>query len=90
MRAVISLFFLFLFLNFLPPENLLSFIFFYCFVSLAFFFLFNIFTNRTKSCLSTIIIVVFLLLRQNRLDNLLNLILLGSITMTFYLYFRNR
>src|SRR3989338_8607449 len=71
-----------------PPGNTLLFFIFYLFLFIALSNTIHQFRSLVKSILWAAIIIVFLLLRQFRIENIINLILLLSILVTFEVYFR--
>ncbi|MBM3283406.1 hypothetical protein FJY90_04085 [Candidatus Gottesmanbacteria bacterium] len=78
----------FVFLNFIPPAGMLSFVIFYLLLSFSLFSTFQLFTLKARSLVWIASILIYLLLRQNHLDNPLNILLLAGILITLEIYFR--
>ncbi len=79
---------LILFINIFSPTNWISFFFFYLFLFLFLWKLFSLFSLLQESILFTLTVIGYLLLKQLGLDNILNLLLLLSVTGTLTVYFR--
>src|SRR3989338_959423 len=79
---------LILFINVFSPANWLSFFFFYLLLFLFLWKLFSLLFTVQESILFTLSVIGILLLKQLRLDNILNLLLLLSVTGTLTVYFR--
>jgi len=71
-----------------PPDNIYYFAVFYLFLFLSLWQILRIFYDNKKSLIYPVIIIVFLLLRQNKIDNILNLLLLLGILVSIEVYFR--
>jgi len=76
------------YINLFPPESRLSFLAFYLLLSASFLFTFLLFSSVVQSLERTIIVIIFLLLRQFQLENILNIIILIGIAITLEMYFR--
>ncbi|MBI5452307.1 hypothetical protein HY945_02505 [Candidatus Gottesmanbacteria bacterium] len=76
------------YINLFSPSSILSFLVFYFLLSLNLLFTFKSFFPFGRSLLWTGIIIIYLILRQLHLDNIINTILMVSILITFEIYFR--
>ncbi len=76
------------FIFFVPPENILYFAAFYILLFTAIWQILQTFFDNKKSLVYTIIIITYLLLRQNKIDNILNVILLAGLFVALEIYFR--
>ena len=79
---------LILFINIFPPINSLSFFFFYLLLFLFLWKLFSLFLPFQESILFALTVICYLLLKQLESDNILNLLLFLSVTVTLTVYFR--
>lgn len=89
MFATLTFWLVFLgYINLFPPESRFSFLVFYLLLSTSFLFTFLLFSSVVQSLERTIIVIIFLLLRQFKLENILNIIILVGIGITLEMYFR--
>lgn len=76
------------YINLAQPSSVLSFSGFYLLLSLAIFNTLRTLLSLGKSIVWIGVILIYLILRQFHLDNILNTIILISIFVTFEIYFR--
>jgi len=78
----------FFYISLFPQSNLVSFFIFYIILSLSLFLTLQTFFSILRSVIWVLLLVVFLLLRQNHLNNIINTLLLLGIFITLEIYFR--
>lgn len=88
--TIIFILIFFFFLNFFPPVNLLSYIAFYLLLYLTLEKSIYLFQSHEKSIFYALVVITYLLLRQLRIDNLVNLFLFFSVFVTLEIYFRKK
>lgn len=76
------------YINIISPSSLISFVGFYLLLALSLFSTFRLFISLGRAIIWLAIILIYLLLRQFRLDNLINTILLFGLLFTLEIYFR--
>ena len=89
-RPIFPLIGLIVFINVFPPDNLLMFGIFYVLLYVFLLFFFQIFFPGVRSFIWATIFLTYLVFRQYKFDNVVNLLLLGGIFLTFEVYFRKR
>jgi len=87
-KTSIAWFFLFVFIITFPPENILFFALFYLLFFLSIYITLKIFFKTLRSFYFAILIIIFLIFRQQKMDNIINNILLIGILLSLEIYFR--
>lgn len=72
----------------ISPSSIISYLGFYFLLSISLFITFKSFFSQGRTFVWLGIILIYLLLRQFHLDNILNTIILMGIFLTFEIYFR--
>ena len=88
-RAAMAFAVFLIYLNFVTPSNFLTFIAFYILAACSVFFTLKIITDSAnRAGFWSLLTVTYLLLRQYRLENILNTLILAGLALTMELYFR--
>lgn len=86
--AIVSWFLFLGFIFIIPPAYLSALIIFYLLLFLSLAATLNIFASFTRSLLWSLLIIIYLILRQNHLDNNINTLILLGILVTLEIYLR--
>jgi hypothetical protein len=87
-KPIFAWFVLIVFINIFPPENILHFMVFYLIFFLSIFTTLKLIFATFRSLSWTTIIITFLILKQAKIENIINTILLLGILLTIEIYFR--
>lgn len=87
-KIIIWWFLLVGFINLFSPNNVWINILFYILLSITIWKSLKLANNSRRSILWTIMFIILLLLRQNRIDNILNILLIAGILISIEIYFR--
>jgi hypothetical protein len=88
LKPLFCWFLLIIYINLSAPDGLIPFLGFYVLFSLALYISLNIFLPNSRSAVWTAFSATCLILKQFQLANILNIILLLGILVTFEIYFR--
>ncbi|OGG20469.1 hypothetical protein A3D03_06485 [Candidatus Gottesmanbacteria bacterium RIFCSPHIGHO2_02_FULL_40_13] len=78
------------YINVISPSSIISFAGFYLFLALSLFFSLKIFFSLGRTIHWIGIMLIYLLLRQFHIDNIINSMLLLGILVTLEIYFRKQ
>lgn len=87
-KPILFMFILLCYIFFVPPSSLFALIGFYTLVVFASFLLLDIFFPKKRALAYSIFLIVYLLLRQYHIANILNLLLFIALLITMEVYFR--
>lgn len=77
-----------IYVNLFSPSKTVAVIFFYILTGVAFYFTFKVFSSVQKSLFRSLTVILFMVLRQMRLDSPITVIILITLFFTLEFYFR--